>query len=123
MCAHGNVRRQAVHVSWLCDKGQGQVTFTNVYHTIHTLTGDGFPTIPPTADLRLRHMNTHCFQLGFIHTDRCIYKVCGVSVSTIAMHRRCNTVAFLSRVSVAILSLPLCQHRSSVVSLLNILAQ
>ena len=94
MCAHGNVRRQAVHVSWLCDKGQGQVTFTNVYHTIHTLTGDGFPTIPPTADLRLRHMNTHCFQLGFIHTDRCIYKVCGVSVSTIAMHRRCNTVAF-----------------------------
>jgi len=72
MCAHGNVHRQAVHVSWLCE---GQVTFTNVRHTICTcsLTGDGFPTVPPTADLRLRYMNTHCCQLDFVHTDRCIY--------------------------------------------------
>lgn len=37
------------------------------------------------------------------------------------MHRQHNAVALLSRVSAAILSLSLCQHHSSVVSVLDIM--
>jgi len=45
---------------------------------------------------------------------------CGVSTSEVAMHRRCNVEALLSRVSAAVLSCSIFQCCSSVVSLLDI---